>query len=65
MAEPPGRRKFGALGALLLSIVPALFGTVAFAIRFDISWVWWLPIYMSLGTASFCFVLACVYLRKG
>ncbi|MEM6891643.1 MAG: hypothetical protein AAF636_26500 [Pseudomonadota bacterium] len=61
---PAEDRGFGAFGAILISFVLALLGTASIAVLYDISWVWWLPIFIIFGVTTMAALMGSVYLKE-
>lgn len=63
-APSPRDRGFGAFGAILISFVAALLGTTAVAVLFNVSWIWWLPIFIIFGVTSAAATIGMVYWKE-
>ena len=63
-APSPRDRGFGAFGAILVSFVAALLGTTAVAVLFNVSWIWWLPIFIIFGFPIAAAAIGMVYLKE-
>lgn len=57
-------RGFDAFPAILIAFVMALIGTTAVALRYDMSWVWWLPTFMCFGVITTAVIISLIYLNE-